>query len=132
VTRSWSPSSTDWPAHCPTRAPSPRTNPRQEAHLVELLRSGEYTTAELGDLFGVARSTVYRAVARSKTAAVASRATTTAVPRPISRPIINDGAIEAANGNYPRHGAPSDIPSKNRGRTRARTVRPDTAPQTGH
>ena len=44
----------------------PKLNPRQEAHLVELLRSGEYTTAELGDLFGVARSTVYRAVERSK------------------------------------------------------------------
>src|ERR1019366_81787 len=48
------------------RAKQPKLNPGQEAHLVELLYSSEYSTAELGDLFGVARSTVYRAVARSK------------------------------------------------------------------
>jgi len=42
------------------RGKQPKLNPRQEAHLVELLHSGEYSTAELGDLFGVARSTVYR------------------------------------------------------------------------
>src|ERR1022692_1239079 len=48
------------------RGKQPKLNPRQEAHLVELLYSGEYSTAELGDLFGVARSTVYRVVARSK------------------------------------------------------------------
>src|SRR3954453_15440749 len=44
------------------RGKQPKLNPRQEAHLVSLLHSGEYSTAELGDLFGVARSTVYRAV----------------------------------------------------------------------
>ena len=27
-------------------------------------REGEYSTAEIGDLFGVARSTVYRAIGR--------------------------------------------------------------------
>jgi hypothetical protein len=32
--------------------------------MVALLKSGEYSSAELGDLFGVARSTVYRAVER--------------------------------------------------------------------
>ncbi len=37
------------------RGKQPKLNPRQEAHLVELLHSGEYTTAELGDLFGAAR-----------------------------------------------------------------------------
>ena len=40
------------------RGKQPKLNPRQEAHLVALLKSGEYSTAELGDLFGVARSTV--------------------------------------------------------------------------
>jgi hypothetical protein len=29
-----------------------------------LLKSGEYNTAEIGDLFGAARSTVYRAIGR--------------------------------------------------------------------
>jgi DNA invertase Pin-like site-specific DNA recombinase len=46
------------------RGKQPKLNPRQEAHLVALLKSGEYSTAELGDLFGVARSTVYRAIGR--------------------------------------------------------------------
>jgi DNA invertase Pin-like site-specific DNA recombinase len=40
------------------RGKQPKLNPRQEAHLVALLKSGEYSTAEIGDLFGVARSTV--------------------------------------------------------------------------
>jgi hypothetical protein len=39
-----------------------KPNPRQEAHLVALLKSAEYSTVEIGDLFGVARSTVYRAI----------------------------------------------------------------------
>ena len=46
------------------RGKQPKLNPRQEAHLVALLKSGDYSTAELGDLFGVARSTVYRAIGR--------------------------------------------------------------------
>ena len=48
------------------RRKQPKLNPRQEAHLVALHRAGEYSTAELGDLFGVARSTVYRAVQRDQ------------------------------------------------------------------
>jgi DNA invertase Pin-like site-specific DNA recombinase len=35
---------------------------RQEAHLAELHRAGEHTSGELAELFGVARSTVYRAL----------------------------------------------------------------------
>ena len=46
------------------RGKQPKLNPRQEAHLVALLKSGGYSTAEIGDLFGVARSTVYRAIGR--------------------------------------------------------------------
>jgi len=42
----------------------PKLNVRQEAHLVALHRAGDHTVAELGDLFGVARSTVYRAIQR--------------------------------------------------------------------
>jgi predicted DNA-binding transcriptional regulator YafY len=34
--------------------------------MVALLETGEYTTAELADLFSVARSTVYRAVERER------------------------------------------------------------------
>ena len=49
------------------RGTQPKLNHRQEAHLVALLNSGGYSIAELADLFGVARSTVYRAVERERT-----------------------------------------------------------------
>ncbi|SDY79502.1 Helix-turn-helix domain of resolvase [Geodermatophilus africanus] len=48
------------------RGKQPKLNPRQEAHLVNLFRQGEHSTAELADLFGVARSTVYRALERDR------------------------------------------------------------------
>jgi DNA invertase Pin-like site-specific DNA recombinase len=48
------------------RGKQPKLNPRQEAHLVAPHRAGEHSTAELGDLFGVARSTVYRAIQRDQ------------------------------------------------------------------
>jgi len=48
------------------RGKQPKLNRRQEAHLVTLVRSGEYSTAEVADLFGVARSTVYRAIERQR------------------------------------------------------------------
>ena len=47
------------------RGKKPKLNPRQEAHLVALFATGEHSTAELADLFGVGRSTVYRAVERA-------------------------------------------------------------------
>jgi transposase len=34
--------------------------------MVSLLASGEYSTAEVADLFGVGRSTVYRAIERQR------------------------------------------------------------------
>ncbi len=55
------------------RGKQPKLNPRQEAHLVALLKSGEYSTAEIGDLFGVARSSVYRAMDARKRAQTARR-----------------------------------------------------------
>jgi DNA invertase Pin-like site-specific DNA recombinase len=44
------------------RGKQPKLNARQEAHLVALHQAGEHSTAELADLFGVGRSTVYRAI----------------------------------------------------------------------
>lgn len=115
------------------RGKQPKLNPRQEAHLVELLRTGEYTTAELGDLFGVARSTVYRALARSKQAALAARPpasalTTRAAPRHSARLSRSDAKITTYR---PRHCAPSDFPSENRSRRRAQEHRPEPTPHTG-
>nr|WP_236646876.1 recombinase family protein [Micromonospora acroterricola] len=47
------------------RRKAPRLSVRQEAHMVALHRAGEHTGAELAELFGVARSTVYRAIDRA-------------------------------------------------------------------
>ena len=51
------------------RGRQPKLNVRQEAHLVALHRAGEHSTAEIGDLFGVGRSTVYRALERAERSA---------------------------------------------------------------
>ena len=48
------------------RGKQPTLNHRQEAHLVALFNGGEYSTAELADLFAVARSTVNRACQRER------------------------------------------------------------------
>jgi DNA invertase Pin-like site-specific DNA recombinase len=52
------------------RGKQPKLKPRQEAHLVALYEGGDHSTGELAELFGVGRSTVYRAIQR---AAAASR-----------------------------------------------------------
>jgi DNA invertase Pin-like site-specific DNA recombinase len=48
------------------RGKQPKPNPRQEAHLVSLVHSAEYSTREVAELFGVGRSTVYRAIERQR------------------------------------------------------------------
>jgi len=47
------------------RGKQPKLSPRQEAHLVTLHNAGTHTSAELAELFSVARSTVYRAIQRA-------------------------------------------------------------------
>lgn len=47
------------------RGKKPKLSPTQEAHLVRLHRAGAHTSGELAELFGVARSTVYRALERA-------------------------------------------------------------------
>ena len=58
------------------RGKQPKLN-RREAHLVSLVHSGEYSTAEVADLFGVGRSTVYRAIERQRNEARAGVAAST-------------------------------------------------------
>jgi DNA invertase Pin-like site-specific DNA recombinase len=48
------------------RGKQPKLTPKQESHLVALYNAGEHTGAELAELFGVARSTIYRAVERGQ------------------------------------------------------------------
>src|SRR5215213_10255632 len=59
------------------RGKQPKLNRRQEAHLVSLVHSGDYSTAEIAQLFGVGRSTVYRAIERQRIAAKAGLAEAT-------------------------------------------------------
>ena len=47
----------------------PKLSRKQEAHLVSLVHSGEYSTLEVAELFGIGRSTVYRAIERQRIAA---------------------------------------------------------------
>ena len=51
------------------RGKQPKPNARQEAHLMAVFKTGEHSTAELADLFGVGRSTVYRAIERQRATA---------------------------------------------------------------
>lgn len=46
------------------RGKRPMLNRHQEGHLVSLVHSSEYSTLEVAELFGVGRSTVYRAIER--------------------------------------------------------------------
>ena len=58
------------------RGRQPKLRARQETHLVALHNAGEHSTAELGELFGVGRSTVYRAIQRDARRREQARATT--------------------------------------------------------
>jgi DNA invertase Pin-like site-specific DNA recombinase len=51
------------------RGKQPKLSRKQEAHLVSLVHSGEYSTLEAAELFSVGRSTVYRAIERQRIAA---------------------------------------------------------------
>ena len=51
------------------RGKQPKLSRKQEAHLVSLVHSGEYSTLEVAELFSVGRSTVYRAIERQRIAA---------------------------------------------------------------
>lgn len=49
------------------RGKQPKLSPAQEKHLVALHHGGQHTSMEIAELFGVARSTVYRIVQRTPT-----------------------------------------------------------------
>ncbi|MDH6237816.1 recombinase family protein [Cryobacterium sp. CG_9.6] len=46
------------------RGNSPKLSPAQQKHLMEVYNAGTHTTAELAELFNVARSTIYRTIQR--------------------------------------------------------------------
>jgi DNA-binding MarR family transcriptional regulator len=57
------------------RGKQPKLSPMQEAHLVKLYRAGAHTVSELEELFGITRSTVYRAPRRAAGARAPRRRT---------------------------------------------------------
>ena len=59
------------------RGKQPKLSGEQEAHLVSLVHSGDYSTAEFAELFGVGRSTVYPAIERQRMEARAGLAEAT-------------------------------------------------------
>lgn len=48
------------------RGKQPKLSRRREAELVKLHAAGEHTSGDLAEIFGVARSTVYRAIQRAE------------------------------------------------------------------
>jgi len=60
------------------RGKQPKLNRRQEAHLVALRRGGSTAPLSSPTLFGIARSTVYRAVERERVRAIVDVASTVA------------------------------------------------------
>jgi DNA invertase Pin-like site-specific DNA recombinase len=56
-------------SRCRLKGKQPKLTKTQEAHLVKLHQEGAHTGAALAELFGVARSTVYRAIERAAQAA---------------------------------------------------------------
>lgn len=60
----------------------PKLSARQELHLVDLYNAGAHTVSELEELFGITRSTVYRAIRR--VAAAGQRPDAASAPAPPS------------------------------------------------
>lgn len=50
------------------RGKQPKLSPSQQAHLLKLHNTGDYTKSELADMFSVARSTIGRTLARTAAA----------------------------------------------------------------
>src|SRR4051794_16697669 len=100
------------------RGKQPKLNRGQEAHLVSLVHSGEYSTLEVAELFGVGRSTVYRAIERQRgrspsqpdrgdIKALTHQATAPAVPLPT--PQRDAGATDShTRVSTPREVGPPD------------------------
>ena len=49
------------------RGKPPKLSAAQQKHLMEVYNTGTHTTAELAELFNVARSTIYRTIQRHST-----------------------------------------------------------------
>ena len=68
------------------RGRQPKLTSKQEAHLAVLVATGQYSTLEVAELFGVARSTVYRAMHRAGTQASATARENATTPGTTAKP----------------------------------------------
>ena len=71
------------------RGKQPKLKPNQVKHLLELHDSGNYTQAELAELFGVGRSTIYRTINRMRPQPVEPERPFTHIPPPSPNTEIN-------------------------------------------
>ena len=85
------------------RGKQPKLNRRQEAQLVSLVHSGDFSTAEL---FSLGRSTVYRAIERQRTEARAVPARRVATGGSCGRP-VGRAVAGAAGYQRVRRGVPT-------------------------
>ena len=103
------------------RGKQSKLNRKQEAHLVSLVHSGEYSTLEVAELFGVGRSTVYRAIERQRVEAksrpgggdIQALTPTQApgCPKFDTRPLTDAGASPCPPESGCPHGVPRTEPS---------------------
>ncbi len=118
------------------RGKQPKLN--QEAHVVSLVHSGEYSTAEVADLFGVGRSTVYRAIQRRRNEArgrhrkVRSREPNLSMSVPHDTPRGGTPATRCPWATTPRRKAPlAEQSSKANVRSSAGLSMPQQPPRLG-
>jgi hypothetical protein len=88
------------------RGKQPKLSRRQEAHLASLVRSDEYSTAEVAELFGVARSTVYRAIERDRGRAGADAQVVVTASRPAAHAGVPHGTPPSGRRLRPPHTRP--------------------------
>jgi predicted DNA-binding protein YlxM (UPF0122 family) len=55
------------------RGKQPKLSVAQQRHLMEVHQADTHSTAELAELFSVARSTIYRAIQRQEHASIRAR-----------------------------------------------------------
>ena len=122
---------TPWRGHAGGRpgARRARLSRRQEAHLVSLVHSGEYSTLGVAELFGVGRSTVHRAIQWRRAAARAGLADAStqrqshlaSVPQPrLPRDAGEQHSLESEQGpRSPESGSSYVTPSMDRPRPTA-------------
>ncbi len=104
----------------------PKLSPAQHRHLVELHTAGAHTGAELAELFGVARSSVYRAIDRS------TRGTGGTSIKLLGTNLRDTDEMlqQCHRSEHQLEGSPPTVPKRFRGRGTSKTVSDTTTTAT--